>query len=212
MTDKVTICNQALRHLGNSSEIQDFDSEKTKEAQACRTFYDTTLDEVLEDFDWSFARRRATLALVATDPNTDWGYAYRKPADAVAVRSLPNDAGIRIDTPATRVSYMMGSDDTGDLIYTDQTDAEVIYTKRETNPAKFPANFVAAFALLLAARIGPSVAGGDQFKLADRAFAIYRGQVQKAQANSANQDLRSDPEPDAEMIRFREGGSSDDWP
>lgn len=204
MSSELDICNMALSHLGVSTEIQDLATERSKEAQACRRFYENTRDEVLRDFDWSFARRREDLALVATDPNTDWGYSYRKPADALAIRSLPNDAGIRIDTAASRVVYEEGSDTTGDLIFTDQTDAEVIYTFRETVAEKFPPDFVQALSLLLASKIGPRVAGGDQFKLADRAFTLYRVAIQKAQANAANENGRLDPEPDAEMIRVRE--------
>jgi hypothetical protein len=204
MSSDLDICNMALSHLGVSTEIQNLSSERSKEAQACRRFYEPTRDEVLRDFDWSFARRRADLSLVATDPNTDWGYSYRKPAEVLAIRSLPNDAGIRIDTVASRVVYEEGSDTAGELIFTDQADAEVIYTVRETDPEKFPPDFVAALSLLLAARIGPRVAGGDQFKLADRAYALYRLAIQKAQANAANENARLDPDPDAEMIRVRE--------
>jgi hypothetical protein len=62
----------------------------------------------------------------------------------LAIRSLPNDAGIRVDTTASRVVFVEGSDATGELIFTDQTDAEVSYTHRETDPEKFPPDFVSA--------------------------------------------------------------------
>lgn len=204
MSSELDICNMALGHLGVSTKIQNLAAERSKEAQACRLFYEPTRDEVLRDFDWSFARRREALSKVADDPNTDWNYSYRKPAGALAVRSLPNDAGIRVDTPASRVVFEEGSDTTGELIFADQTDAEVTYTYRETVAEKFPPDFVSALSLLLAARIGPQVAGGDQFKLADRAYLLYTRFIQKAQANAANENGRLDPDPDAEMIRIRE--------
>jgi hypothetical protein len=204
MSSELDICNMALSHLGVSVEIQDLAAERSKEAQACRRFYEPTRDEVLRDFDWSFARRREALAKVADDPDTYWSFSYRRPANALAIRSLPNDAGIRIDTSASRVVFSEGSDATGELIFTDQIDAEVIYTVRETNAEKFPPDFVHALSLLLASKIGPRVAGGDQFKLADRAFGLYRLAIQKAQANAANENARLDPEPDAEMVRIRE--------
>lgn len=204
MSSELDICNMALSHLGVSTEIQNLATERSKEAQACRRFFENARDEVLRDFDWSFARRREVLALVETDPNTDWHYSYRKPAGAVAVRSLPNDAGIRVDTTASRVVFVEGSDATGELIFTDQTDAEVSYTHRETDPEKFPPDFVSALALLLAARIGPRVAGGDQFKLADRAFGLYQLAIRKAWANALNENERREEAPDAEMIRVRD--------
>jgi hypothetical protein len=204
MSSELDICNMALSHLGVSTEIQDLAAERSKEAQACRRFYEPTRDEVLRDFDWPFARRREALVKVANDPNTDWSYSYRRPTDALAIRSLPNDAGIRIDTSASRVVYSEGSDATGELIFTDQTAAEVSYTFRVTDPTKFPPDFVSALSLLLASRIGARVAGGDQFKLADRAYGLYRLAIQKAQANAANEAAKLDPEPDAEMIRVRD--------
>lgn len=202
MTSVVEICNMALRHLGVSREIQDID-ENSKEAAACRAFYENTRDEVLRDFDWSFARRRDTLSVVETDPNLDWSYSYARPADAVAIRNIPNDAGIRTDTASSRVPFDEGRDDTQELIFTDQVDAELVYTIRETNPEKYPPDFVSALSLLLASYIGPSVAGGDQFKLADRAFALYERKIPRAQRNNAREERR-DPQPDAEMIRVRD--------
>jgi hypothetical protein len=46
MTAKIDIANMALRHVGISTEIQDFDAEKSKEAQACRRFYDVARDQL----------------------------------------------------------------------------------------------------------------------------------------------------------------------
>src|SRR4051812_30643205 len=138
MSSILDICNMALSHLGVAVEVQDFDSDRSAAAQALRRFYEPTRDEVLRDFDWSFARKREPLALVETDPNLDWTYSYRKPAGAVAIRSLPNDAGIREETLSSRVAFDEGSDDTGELIFTDLTDSEVIYTFKETNTEKYP--------------------------------------------------------------------------
>lgn len=203
MSAQIDICNMALSHLGVSVEVQDLTTDRSAAAQALRRFYEPTRDEVLRDFDWSFARKREVLALVETDPNLDWTYSYRRPAEAVAIRSLPNDAGIRQETLSSRTAFDEGSDDTGELIFADLTDAEVVYTFRETNTELYPPDFVAAFSLLLAARIGPRVAGGDQFKLADRAYLLYERAIKKAWANALN-ERRRDPEADAEMIRVRD--------
>jgi hypothetical protein len=48
------------------------------------------------------------------------------------------------------------------------------------------------------------VAGGDQFKLADRAFGLYQLAIQKAWANALNENERLEEAPDAEMIRVRD--------
>jgi hypothetical protein len=110
--DKVSICNVALSHLANSTEIQDLDAEPSKEAQACRRLFDLTRDEVLRDFPWPFATASAALTLFASNPNTEWGYSYRMPAGKLffrrilsGVRNDSRQSGCRIGfSPTTRAS------------------------------------------------------------------------------------------------------------
>lgn len=187
MTD-AEICTLALSHLGVSIEINNLETEKSKEAQACRRFYATTRDEVLRDFSWPFAKVIEALALVEEDPNTEWGFSYRYPSGCLKVRRVLNGSGVRVDTEDTRVPFTEGRDTTGLLIFTDQEDAEVEYTMRETDTERYPADFVDTLSLLLASKIGPRVAGGDQFKLADRALKLYAWRKAVAEANAANEE------------------------
>ena len=208
MLSKADICNGALSHLGVSTEIQDLVSEKSKEAQACRRFYDRVRDEVLRDFAWPFAKQDVALAVVTDhtdDENStsEWSYEYRYPEECIAVRRLyAGGATGRLNRPELRIEYRIGQDDAGSLILTDLEDAICEYTKRIDDPTRYPADFAAAFEFLLAAKIGPRVAGGDQFKLSDRALKLYAAAIAKARSNAANEEQPDEPEA-GEMERAR---------
>lgn len=200
MLSKAAICNMALSHLGVSDQITDVDTESSKEALACRLFYDQSRDEVLRAFPWPFATIIEDLALVEEDPNDEWGYSYRYPATCLKVRRILS--GARNDTQASKVPYRIARDDTGRVIFTDKEDAQVEYTQQVTAEEEFDVDFGNALSYLLASKIAPRVAGGDQVKLSDRALRLYLGFVAVAQ-NTAADEERSDEEPDAAMITAR---------
>lgn len=203
---KTDIANMAVSHLAVGLEIQDFDNEKTEAAQAARRFYDLARQKVLRDYDWPFANTIEFLALLAnpvglTQPTTEWLYSYRYPANAIAVRRILNQA-MRVDTADSRAIYSVGRDAVGRIIYSDLATAQIQYTYDETDPTRFPPDFVVALSFYLAFLIGPRVSGGDQFKLADRAYLLYQRAILEAQANAANEEP-PDNLPDAEMILAR---------
>lgn len=200
-TSEIMIANYALGHLGIGNQIVAF-TEQSKPAQACLQFYAQTRDEVLREFPWPFATVTVAPALVATDPTTEWGYSYRYPSDAISLQGFLT-GGPR-NSPV-QVVHAISEDATGLVIYTDQPDAVIQYTKRVTNPVFFPPDFTQAVAYLLASYIAPQVAGGDQFKLGATAFQKYQYQVSKAAAASTREEL-PDRAPDGELVRAREFG------
>lgn len=203
MRAKTDICNMALSHVGNSIELQDVDTESSAEAQACRRFYDQARDELFRAFRWPFATQIVALALVAEDPTDEWAYSYQYPSDCVTlIRIL---SGQRTDSRDTRVSYRIVRDATDGrrLIYTDMEDATAEYTVVVEDPNEWPADVAAAVAYRLAAMIGPRVAGGDQFRLADRALQLYAISNAAARAAAMNEE-QPDVEPDASLVRGRD--------
>ena len=54
----------AISHLGVGKEIENFDTENSEEANACRRFYRVALEASLRDFSWPFATQNITLALI----------------------------------------------------------------------------------------------------------------------------------------------------
>lgn len=207
MTDKITIANMALSHLGASTEIQDFDTDKTKEAQACRRFYDNLRQKVLRDFDWPFANAIDFLSQLPnptglSQPTVEWSYWYRYPSTAIAIRRILNGA-TRSDTADSRADFAVGRDAAGRVIYTNQAaPAQIQYTYDETDATRFPPDFADALSLLLASRMAPRLTGGDPQKLGIQAYQMYRFSISEAWANSANQEPRVDP-PEADLITVR---------
>jgi hypothetical protein len=201
-----SIANMALSHIGISDRIADISDRNTR-ARACLLFYDNVREQVLRDFDWPFARRVATLALVetfATDGSRDWLYSYRVPADSIAVRRILNGLSVRQETELTRVPFTVYGDDAGGLLYTDHatTPAVVAYTKNETEIGRFPPDCAQAMALLLAAHIAPEISRGDELKLGERALAKYDWRIRRAWANAANEE-QHDPEVESSFVRSR---------
>ncbi len=210
------IANQALRHIAVDKPIASL-TENSTNALTVSAFYDMVRDEVLRDFNWPFARRFATLALVGgttTVPVTmDYQYSYRVPADCIKPRRLL--PGTRLDVRQTRWAFIIGGDATGKLLYTDfpVVDAtsttpqqpQLEYTAEVATETLFDADFTQAFALKLAFYIAPSLAqGGDSGKLGQRAFQLYQAIIAQAEANALNEQ-QPDASPESEFIITRDG-------
>lgn len=203
MSAKLDIANMAVSHIAVGEEINNFDTEKSENAQAVRRFYDIARQKVLRDFDWPFASTVETLALVATAPTVEWGYSYRYPAKALEVRRFLNGA-TRVDTQSSRAHYSVGRDATGRILYADlASPLQLQYTYDETDTERFTPDFVIALSFYLAFLIGPRITNGAQIKeLSDRAFGHYKLAIMEARANALNEEPRDDP-PEAEMILAR---------
>lgn len=205
MSSTTQIANMALSHLGIGKEISNLDSERSNEALTCRRFYDNARDKTLEDFNWPFACKFETLALVGSDPTTEWKYSYRYPTDCLKVRRIPS--GIRNDNRQSRVPFKIVQDDAGHLIYTDMVNAQIEFTAVSNDPEQYPANFVLAFSYLLASLIAPRITGGDNFQVGEKADAKYKALIVFAMATNINEEQEEEV-PDSEFIRAR-GGSFD---
>lgn len=201
MASKVGICNLALSHLGVGKDINNFETERSEEAQACRTFYDQALQQTLRDFEWPFATRFIELTQVEEDPTTEWAFSYSYPSGCLFFRRILS--GSRNDTTDTKINYRIVGDTSAQLIYTDLEDAVAEYTFNATDPNVYPSDFVQALSLRLAYYIAPRVTKGDPFKIRNEVAALYLSELSKAQSNAMNEE-QSELLPDAEMIRARD--------
>lgn len=197
---KTKISNLALSHLGSSKTIANFDTERSAEANACREYFDTCVEEVLQGFHWPFATKIASLGLLETDPNSEWAYSYQYPSDCLDIRRILS--GTRDDSKDTEIKYRVLGDDTGKVIYTDKDDAEAEYTMNITDPARWSADFATAVSFLLAAYIAARVTGGDPFKKGTQCFQMFQMKMPKVQARQANEQ-KYEREPVSEFERVR---------
>lgn len=87
------------------------------------------------------------------------------------------------------------------VLYIDQKDATIEYTRHLTDPGLYPADFAQAFALLLAVYAAPGLTG-DNEKLGTRALGLYRWRRDVASKNDAEEE-QVDPQPDSASIEAR---------
>lgn len=200
MTSKVDICNLAISHLGVGKSIATFDTERSEEASACRTFWDQALKQTLRDFHWPFSRRTVTLALVEEDPTTEWAYAYRYPSTCIEARKLLS--GTRNETRQTRIAYQIAADTEGRLIYTDLEDAVLEYSALVTDTSLFPDDFAMALSCRLAVYIAPRLCGPDNQKQREYASQLYVAEISQAKANARNEE-QPEEMPESELISGR---------
>ena len=80
---KLTICSDAMISIG-SSPISSF-AEATTASQVADRLYDDVRDQLLLQYPWSWAVKKAKLARLETAPTTEWKYRYQLPGDLLGV-------------------------------------------------------------------------------------------------------------------------------
>lgn len=187
----------ALGHIRGGS-ISSFD-EVGVNANHVRTYYDIARQCTLENYDWSFARKRRALALLTEDPPDVWQFRYEYPANCIAPRFI-SYPGMR--RPIDPIPFDIELDDAGTskTLLTDQSSAILVYTIDIENPALFSASFIDAFSWRLAAYLAVPVAGrADDEK---RCMNWWQGLTDQAETNDANAG-QADKEPDGEFYAAR---------
>ena len=164
------ICNMALSRL-KSKRINDYgdSSESTPQAIYCRLHYETTRDALIESYTWRFASGRKTLSVSTVTPDFEWDYQFILPNDYLAMRSIYEGRF----SDENLESYALE----GDRLLTNESDMEIRYIKKVTDPTKFDPLFVKLFVVLLANELIGPLAGGNkviQEKLdRDKADLLY---------------------------------------
>jgi hypothetical protein len=186
MASIVQICNMALSHIGAGPLISSISPpDGSVEAGYCATFYDIARTELLEPGTWSFALKRAELATV-TNASSAWVYAYALPSDCLrALRILRPGVAVTVfnqDEVALRQDDRDGApfDLEGQVLYSDQEEAVLLYSVDVTDSARFSASFTATLSYLLASYLaGPIIKGNEGARVSD-------AMRQRAMASAAN--------------------------
>ena len=171
---EVAIANMALGWLGGELIIS-FDDESV-EARLIKANYEFARDAVLEDHSWTFATARTVLTPTTEEPV--WGSTMQF--------LIPPDT-IRI----LRVSQTQNDEDNldwvreGRLIIANRERIYVTYTKRITNPAEFPPNFVHTLAQRLAADLAIPLT--ESRSLQETHWAVYMEKIKDAAATDGMQ-------------------------
>lgn len=198
MASIISICNEALSHVGAKSSISALD-ERSKEARLCNQHYDACRLEVLEAYEagWNFARSRFTLAVHGEDPPDQWAYRYQYPSGCLKALLIYNPVGS--DEPKVPFEIEQAADGSK-CILTDMEDAVLIYVKETTDPNLFSRLFCTALSYLLATKICLPLTG--DLKILNTVVSAYGGTLEKSEASNANETAKRE-EPDASWIRAR---------
>ena len=209
-TSKTNICNLALGHLGVAREIANIDTENSKEAQACRRFFNIVRDMILRDFNWPFARKVVALDLIQENPSSKWCFSYRYPTDAVRlIRICPITENVSTyqnyeSEEFYRIPFEIARDGNARAIWTNLDSPELEYISDVDDVSDLPPDFQLAFSYLLAGHIAPRVTGGDPFSTGSRSYQLYAQILEKAKANASN-EIEQGRERESEFITVREG-------
>lgn len=206
------ICNLALGHLGSSVEVTSITPpDGSYEASQCARLYPIARLEALEAHDWSWAKKRATLAQAPTNPSEVWTYAYARPSDCVQPLRVLQQVTL-FDFYQTPWPNIVTADEMvlwtergtanfeleGDLILTHEPDAVLLYKYDVVDSTKFSTAFAVYMSYLLGAYLaGPIIKGDAGVKAAlglRRLAAAMLGQAASQNANSSAETNEFVPE------------------
>lgn len=188
MASIVDICNLALAHLGNKAQVVSISPvDGSVEADYCARFYPIARDEIIEAGDWTFARTRATLALLSNNPSSAWSYAYALPSNCEVPRRIyTDDASMHEDDS-------VDFDVEGTTLLTNKSSAVLIYTRPIEDSTLFSSSFITSVSYKLAAYLaGPILRGEAGSNAANTLHKIAAQKVMEAMAVDANRAWRSD--------------------
>lgn len=221
------VANLALAHCGISKPMANLLTEKSIEAQMCRTFYDLARQAALQGFPWSFATKQIAPALVANQPTPEWLYAYQYPPDSLQLIRfmswrLNNDTrqsripyrvmqpvSAQLSTLTTTPTY---TETTGQWIYTNWPGSnnrlpvimEYIFDNQDVS--QWTSSFVIAFSYMLASLIVTTLTTGNPQQQQQGILNLYKASLNDAMSSVVNEEQRPQ-EPQSEFVRAREGES-----
>jgi len=188
------ICNIALSHVGSDAIVSSISPpDGSVEAGHCARFYPIARHTMIEIVQPSFARRRVLLAEVANE-STVWAYAYAKPTACIKpLRILTVAPGLTVFTQdeANTVSINEGGsaeyDMEGEVIFTNEPEAVLVYLTDVTDTSKFPPLMVTGMGYLLASFLAGPIIKGTAGAQAGEAFRKMAEQwLAGAAASNAN--------------------------
>lgn len=220
MAAVIDICNMALGHLGRSTQPIQSLTEKSIEARSCNLWYAQSVQELLVLQDWTFARRRQTLALSPDAVPCEWVYRYKLPSDTLKFLRIWNPL---TNIPATAPSTVFGGFSYlnaywGDLtnaipyeleqdleaasttLLTNQPAAVGVYTQNLINSSQFTPLFVNALAHYLAAKLAYPLTGKQSAE--DKEAKAFSAALRAATAADAQQGV-AEPIRDGFSVRAR---------
>lgn len=148
ITTRTQVCKQAIMRLGSSETM-------IKQPMVfANSFYDQTLEELLSDVPWAFAKKQVSIVADGTAPTQGFAKRYPLPADFLQLIRVEN-----IDSSENFGQWEI----VGAFVHTDLgTPIKIDYTAKQTNVGSFPPAFIEALIARIASKIAmPLTQKGD---------------------------------------------------
>lgn len=208
MATDVQLVNLALSRVGETQFLDSLE-EASAAARNAKTVYVLQRQQLLEAFDWSFARAQVALARLSGEDVPGWLYAYALPDNCLVPRALaqadnltPSSVPSCFGVPTFPVPWQRGlkADGSGQLLRANIESPVLTYTRSDVPVAVWPQLTCDALAWAMARELElstPKKEGvGVQFA------AMARQALQEAKAYDMNNGDRG-PAAVPEMIRRR---------
>lgn len=206
------IAQLAILHCGVSKPIANLQTEKSIEAQACRTVSDIARQNTLRAHPWLFAKKFATPGLVSGPSpmaTVEWTYSYRAPSDMLHMIRFVSTR-LNNDTRQSRIPYTIADDVAGPLLYTNwpgnfsNVPVTIEYTYDNKVIAQWSSDFCLAMSYFMAYLIAPVVTSGDPYQMQQKLLMLFDKAIMKASNTNSNEEQRPE-EPQSEFVRARDG-------
>ena len=179
------VVNLALAGIGRRDRIGSI-YEGSAGAKAALDLYSQTRDEMLRSVDYGFAERNVNMELLKSAnaggyfPPNQWNgtvnpppgylFSYAYPDDCLKVRAIKSQPLFTLDYDPQPVVFKIENDNyftpSRKVILCNIESAQMVYTAQITDPTRWEADFVAAFAAELGRRLAPTLANMDAAKFA----------------------------------------------
>ena len=150
----------AIGRLGLSSTIDDLETDLSVVGKIIKRHFRASLDYILEQHEWNFARRTAPLLIQFNNPEKAYEFSYHMPPKALVIRQIAYEGNFIVDRelyPDQKIPFREVYVGSTRLLYTNLSNAEAEYTERVDENSLFPTHFGKAFAAQLSKDIGPSL-------------------------------------------------------
>lgn len=198
MASQTSICNRALEKLGASPIVSL--SDDVDQAKALKRVYVDSLNALLVDHPWHFAKKRAALPASATAPA--WGFtnSYPVPSDFLRLVLIKDGPNFSLEADATGSQTILS--DAAAPLY-------ILYLFSVTDAGVLPPHFVEAFSSKLALDICEDIAQSNSKK--EWAASLYAADLAKAKRINGLQKA-PDAFPAFSWLASRQQSGFDNWP
>ena len=205
--DKLTIYNQALTVIGVIRLIESL-TESSQELRVLDLFWDSSIDQVLQEYEWNFATRYLELTELTGVSVEGWNACYTYPSDCLKCQFIMPTFGV------TNVGFgilnhyrrehkipfdIFNIDSQTVVIVTNIQNPTLVYTTRITNLLLWNSKAITALKYYLASQAAAPLAAAIEY--AERVGVAYQNAILNAGSDNNNESYARQEESEFILAR-----------